>query len=262
MKIKLLIKKIKYKIVKFLYNYFKKIYIRNINIDDNEILQYAHNELTIYGYNKDSKYYNDIIEVIAAISKNNNINSSIKHNISVINKLCDKVPITPLTLKEDEFQLIDSKGTCQNKRKSSIFKDPDGSIHDIDAFSKKPVGTYRFDTKTWEKNDKCITWNGGLFEHKDNVLTGRYFGICNIWNYETDKGYMPKPKRIILCVEVEISPDNWIMAVSADSTELLLLNYDYNIKWEQVSCLKGIRLEDVTPELDSKAYAELKNNKH
>lgn len=73
---------------------------------------------------------------------------------------------------------------------------------------------------------------------------------------------MPKPKRIIPCVEVEISPDNWIMAVSADSTELLLLSGDYNIKWEQVSCLKGIRLEDVTPELDSKAYAELKNNKH
>ena len=117
MKIKLLIKKIKYKIVKFLYNYFKKIYIRNINIDDNEILQYAHNELTIYGYNKDSKYYNDIIEVIAAISKNNNINSSIKHNISVINKLCDKVPITPLTLKEDEFeQNISSKILYVNKR--------------------------------------------------------------------------------------------------------------------------------------------------
>lgn len=127
---------------------------------------------------------------------------------------------------------------------------------------KKPVGTYRFDTKTWEKNDKCITRNGGLFEHKDNVLTGRYFDICNIWNYETDKGYMPKPKRIIPCVEVEISPDNWIMAVSADSTELLLLNCDYNIKWEQVSCLKRIHLEDVTPELESKAYAELKNNKH
>lgn len=110
--------------------------------------------------------------------------------------------------------------------------------------------------------NSVITWNGGLFEHKDNVLTGRYFGICNIWNHETDKGYMPKPKRIIPCVEVEISPDNWIMAVSADSTELLLLSCDYNIKWEQVSCLKGIRLEDVTPELDSKAYAELKNNKH
>lgn len=52
------------------------------------------------------------------------------------------------------------------------------------------------------------------------------------------------------------------MAVSADSTELLLLDIDYNIKWEQVSCLKGIRLEDFTPELESKAYEELKNNKH
>lgn len=39
MKIKLLIKKIKYKVIKFLYDYFKKIYIRNINISDNEILQ-------------------------------------------------------------------------------------------------------------------------------------------------------------------------------------------------------------------------------
>ena len=123
MKIKLLIKKIKHKIIKFLYEYFKKIYIRNINISDNEILQYAHNELTIAGHNKNSKYYNDIIEVIAAISKNNNINSSIKHNISVINKLCDKVPITYLTLKEDEFeQSISSKILYINKRYNKIYK--------------------------------------------------------------------------------------------------------------------------------------------
>lgn len=123
MKIKLLVKKIKHKIIKFLYEYFKKIYIRNINISDNEILQYAHNELTIAGHNKNSKYYNDIIEVIAAISKNNNINSSIKHNISVINKLCDEVPITYLTLKEDEFeQSISSKILYINKRYNKIYK--------------------------------------------------------------------------------------------------------------------------------------------
>ena len=123
MKIKLLVKKIKHKIIKFLYEYFKKIYIRNINISDNEILQYAHNELTIAGHNKNSKYYNDIIEVIAAISKNNNINSSIKHNISVINKLCDKVPITYLNLKEDELeQSISSKILYINKRYNKIYK--------------------------------------------------------------------------------------------------------------------------------------------
>lgn len=183
--------------------------------------------------------YQQVLEAVAVFTSHGNSGSSAPWEIDFVKRLCSWDIISPLT-----------------------FKDPDGSIHDVDAFSKKPVGTYRFDTKTWEKNDKGITWHGGLFEHKDNVLTGRYFSICNIWNHETDKGYMPKPKRIIPCVEVEISPDNWIMAVSADSTELLLLSYDYNIKWEQVSCLEGIRLEDVTPELDSKAYAELKNNKH
>lgn len=67
MKIKLLVKKIKYKIIKFLYEYFKKIYIRNINIADNKILQYAHNELIIAGYNKNCTYYIDIIEIISII---------------------------------------------------------------------------------------------------------------------------------------------------------------------------------------------------
>lgn len=208
----------------------KKLINKNVLNDiiaNSNICQHAIKELKLAGYGKgeggpNDWIYQQVLEAVAVFASHGNSGSSAPWEINFVEKLCSWDIISPLTLKDDEFQLIDSKGTCQNKRKSSIFKDPDGSIHDIDAFSKKPVGTYRFDTKTWEKNDKGITWNGGLFEHKDN----------------------------------------WIMAVSADSTELLLLSCDYNIKWEQVSCLKGIRLEDVTPELDSKAYAELKNNKH
>ena len=30
-------------------------------------------------------------------------------------------------------------------------------------------------------------------------------------------------------------------------------------KWEECPCMKGIRLEDVTPELEEKAYNEMKN---
>lgn len=240
--------------------------VLNDIIANSNICQYAIKELKLAGYGKgeggpDDWIYQQVLEAVAVFASHGNSGSSAPWEINLVQKLCNWDIISPLTLKDDEFQLIDSKGTCQNKRKSSIFKDPDGSIHDIDAFSKKPVGTYRFDTKTWEKNDKGITWKGGLFEHKDNVLTGRYFSICNIWNHETDKGYMPKPKRIIPCVEVEISPDNWIMAVSADSTELLLLGCDYYIKWEQCPCLKGIRLEDFTPELEKRAFEEIENNK-
>lgn len=261
MKIKLLIKKIKYKIVKFLYNYFKKIYIRNINIDDNEILQYAHNELTIYGYNKDSKYYNDIIEVIASISKNNNINSSIKHNISVINKLCDKVPITPLTLKEDEFeQSISSKILYINKRYNKIYKYLN-KMFVTNAYSISPQYILSIKTKKLLPFSTDLSWKNDVFETKDGVLTGRYFNTCYLQRHHIINGWTPKPTISINCVEIEIAPDNWIMAVDINDIDLTYLSLSYDIQWKNCFCMKDICLEDVTPELEKKAFEEIENNK-
>lgn len=51
------------------------------------------------------------------------------------------------------------------------------------------------------------------------------------------------------------------MAVDANNTNLLLLNTYYNIQWKECSYLKGIRLEDVTVELEEEAYEEMRNNK-
>lgn len=62
------------------------------------------------------------------------------------------------------------------------------------------------------------------------------------------------------CVEVEISPENWIMAVDINNIDLIKLDINYNIQWEECSCLKGIRLEDVTEELEDKAYEEMRHN--
>lgn len=39
-----------------------------------------------------------------------------------------------------------------------------------------------------------------------------------------------------------------------------LFEYKDNIQWEECSCLKGIRLEDVTEELEDKAYEEMRHN--
>ena len=58
------------------------------------------------------------------------------------------------------------------------IKEPDGSIHYNGAFSKRATDRYSFDTKEWTKNKNPICWHGGLFEHKNNVLTGRYFNTC------------------------------------------------------------------------------------
>lgn len=76
-----------------------------------------------------------------------------------------------------------------------------------------------------------------------------------------NKGWTPRPTITIDCVEIEIAPDNWIMAVDANNTNLLLLNAYYNIQWEECSCLRGIRLEDVTVELEEEAYEEMRHNK-
>lgn len=79
--------------------------------------------------------------------------------------------------------------------------------------------------------------------------------------YKINKGWTPRPTITIDCVEIEIAPDNWIMAVDANNTNLLLLNAYYNIQWKECPCLKGIRLEDVTAELEEEAYEEMRNNK-
>lgn len=262
MKIKLLIKKIKHKIIKFLYEYFKKIYIRNINISDNEILQYAHNELTIYGYNKDSKYYNDIIEVIAAISKNNNINSSIKHNISVINKLCDKVPITPLTLKEDEFeQSISSKILYVNKRYNRIYKYLN-KMFVTNAFSISPQYILSIKTKKLLPFSTDLSWKNDVFETKDGVLTGRYFNTCYIKECQIKSGYyIPFNTIKLKGVKVEIKEFIYIMAIDCENDDLIRLSNLYDIQWKNCFCMKDIRLEDVTPELEKRAFEEIENNK-
>lgn len=54
---------------------------------------------------------------------------------------------------------------------------------------------------------------------------------------------------------------NWIMAVDINNIDLIKLDIIYNIQWKECSCLKGIRLEDVTVELEEEAYEEMRNNK-
>lgn len=89
----------------------------------------------------------------------------------------------------------------------------------------------------------------------EDILVLAFYGTMRLIN-----GWTPKPTRAIDCVEVETAPDNWIMAVNADNTDLLLLSCDYDIQWKNCPCMKGIRLEDVTPELEDQAYNEIKNN--
>lgn len=218
--------------------------------------------LELAGYSKEedgpSKWMREqVIEAVALFSSHGNSGFSAPFEINLVKKLCSFDIISPLRFDDGEWEKIGLDGSCQNKRKSSIFKEPDGSIHDVDAFSKVPVKKFLFATRTWTENIHKIGWIGGLFETDENgILTGRYFGRCNVKDYQN--GYMPKGKKEIPCREIEISPDNWIMTVESNNEALIELSKIYDIVWRQCPCLKGIMNTNVTPELERLACEQMK----
>lgn len=240
--------------------------VLNDIIANSNICRHAIKELKLAGYGKgeggpNDWIYQQVLEAVAVFSSHDNSGDSAIFEIELVKKLCNFDIISPLRFTDDEWCQISSDGTCQNRRKTSVFKEPDGSIHYTKAFCKRATDTYNFDTKEWTKNKNPICWNGGLFECKNNVLTGRYFNTCYLQQRDIINGWTPKPTRNIDCVEIEIAPDNWIMAVDTNDIDLIYLSLDYDIQWENCFCMKDIRLEDVTPELEKRAFEEIKNNK-
>lgn len=240
--------------------------VLNDIIANSNICRHAIKELKLAGYGKgeggpNDWIYQQVLEAVAVFSSHDNSGSSAIFEIELVKKLCNFDIISPLRFTDDEWCQISSDGTCQNGRKTSVFKEPDGSIHYNEAFCKRVTDTYNFDTKEWTKNKNPICWHGGLFECKNNVLTGRYFNTCYLQQRDIINGWTPKPTRNIDCVEIEIAPDNWIMAVDTNNIDLIYLSLDYDIQWENCFCMKDIRLEDVTPELEKRAFEEIENNK-
>lgn len=235
-------------------------------IANSNICQHAIKELKLAGYGKGAGGPNDwiyqqVLEAVAVFASHGNSGTSAPWEINIVQKLCNWDIISPLRFTDDEWIQISSDGTCQNIRKYNVFKEPDGSIHYNGAFTKRPIRRYNFDTKEWTDNKNPICWYGGLFECKNNVLTGRYFNACYLQQRDIINGWTPKPTRNIDCVEIEIAPDNWITAVDTNDIDLIYLSLDYYIQWENCFCMKDIRLEDVTPELEKKAFEEIENNK-
>lgn len=250
--------------------YRKKLDKRLINkramryiIEHSNICKHAIRELKLAGYipngNEPANWmYQQVLEAVAVFASHGNSGSSAPFEINFVQKICNWDILSPLRFTNDEWHQISSDGTCQNIRKGNVFKEPNGDISYNGAFTKKPIERYSFATKEWTKNKNAIYWSGGLFEHENNILTGRYFNRCNLWAHDIIKGWMPKEKEVIECLEVEIASDNWIMAVDTNSTRLLFLSINYNIQWKECPCMKGIRLEDVTPELEELAFKQIK----
>lgn len=164
--------------------------------DDKEVTllcKHAIKELKLAGYGNgeggpNDWMYQQVIEAIAVFASHGNSGGSAPWEINLVQKLCDWDIISPLRFTDDEWSQISSDGTCQNRRKSDVFKEPNGSIHYNGAFTKRATSRYSFATKEWTENKNPICWHGRLFEYKDNILTGRYFSICLLQQHDINKG--------------------------------------------------------------------------
>lgn len=248
----------RYKYRKYLIN--KKVL--NQIIKDSNICKHAIRELELAGYEKNENYpsgwmYNQVLESLAVFSSHGNSGFSAPLEISLVKKLSNFDVLTPLKFGDNEWtECCDN--VYQNTRKSSIFKEND-KIKDIYAFVKTPIKRYDYDTKKWSRVEP-ISYHGDLFEHKDGILTGRYFKTCYI-KYDPLEGYMPKEKININCLEVEFAKYQWLMAVNAYDKDLAKLKEEYDIEWIMLPTVKGVRLEDYTSDTDNLAIKDLNKNK-
>ena len=69
--------------------------------------------------------YQQVIEAVAVFASHGNSGSSAPWEINLVQRLCDWDTISPLKFTDDEWCQISSDGTCQNRRKGDVFKEPD-----------------------------------------------------------------------------------------------------------------------------------------
>ena len=103
-----------------------------------ELMSYAESELARIPHDQDGmqdlmdEY---ILEIIKTFGEQGHSGFSADYAISVLERLLRFKPITLLTGEDDEWEDT-GYGTWQNKRCSSVFKESDGTCHDIESSSQ------------------------------------------------------------------------------------------------------------------------------
>lgn len=105
------------------------------------LLSHAKNELDLIGLTEKNPdemnraMRDHIIHMVEEFSKEGHSGFSASYALGILEKLLAYKPLSPLTGADDEWVKHDYGNgiSYQNKRKSSVFKDEDGSCYDIDG---------------------------------------------------------------------------------------------------------------------------------
>lgn len=106
------------------------------------ILEHAKDELDRIGMTEDSPdemnvmMRKHILHMMNEFAEEGHSGFSASYAISILTKLMDFKPLSPLTGEDNEWVNIREYGespSWQNKRRSSVFKNADGTCYDIDG---------------------------------------------------------------------------------------------------------------------------------
>ena len=105
------------------------------------LVSYAESELNRIGMTEDSPdemnvaMRKHILHMMQEFANEGHSGFSASYAISILTKLIDFKPLSPLTGEDDEWVKHDyaTEPVYQNKRRPSVFKDADGSCYDIDG---------------------------------------------------------------------------------------------------------------------------------
>lgn len=234
-------------------------------IKNSKLCQHAIKELELAGYDKNEDgpngwLYNQVLEAVAVFSSHDNSEFSAGFEINMVKQLCSYDVLSPLKFTDDEWEKCSFDNIYQNKRKSSVFK-RDGKIKYLYAYAIKPVKHYDCETKKWTNIEKSNYWHGGIFETINGIFTGNYFNVCYIDIIDKEKGWIPKDTINIECDEIEINLCHDIYCAEKDSLNMQLLRVMYNIGYKYSDIIKGVRMEDMTYELEEKFMNAIKESK-
>ena len=106
------------------------------------ILEHAKDELNRIGMTEDSPdemnvmMRKHILHMMNEFAEEGHSGFSASYAISILTKLMDFKPLSPLTGEDNEWDNVREYGespSWQNKRRSSVFKNADGTCYDIDG---------------------------------------------------------------------------------------------------------------------------------
>jgi hypothetical protein len=104
------------------------------------LVKHAHYEFAAAGWTDGNGNFNDemqeaicknILKMLAVFDEEGHSGSSAPYTIGLFTRLANFKPIGPLT--GEDWEWVDHGHTKQNKRCSSVFKDPDGNCYNIDG---------------------------------------------------------------------------------------------------------------------------------